>query len=220
MRWSRDFAYAVGLIASDGCLYNDGRHLSLTSKDLEQVKHFKNILKLKNKIGLKSSGKYKYRFRTYYHLQFGNVKLYKFLESIGLTQRKSKVIGALKIPDKYFADFLRGSFDGDGYSISYWSKQWPKSFVIYTGFTSASKSHLVWLKSKIENLYNIKGYISTGGRGTFLLRYAKYSSLKLYKQMYYSQKAVYLSRKKKKIDDVLRIISKHAEVAELADAPS
>lgn len=55
MLWSANLAYAVGLITTDGCLYNDGRHLAFVSKDLTQIRTFKRILKLNNKIALKKA---------------------------------------------------------------------------------------------------------------------------------------------------------------------
>jgi len=53
VKWSPHFAYSIGLIATDGCLYNDGRHISLTSKDVELLITFKKCLGLTNKIALK-----------------------------------------------------------------------------------------------------------------------------------------------------------------------
>jgi len=47
--WSPHFAYAIGLLATDGSLSIDGRHIDFTSKDLELVKIFKKYLGLKNK---------------------------------------------------------------------------------------------------------------------------------------------------------------------------
>jgi len=56
IKWTPDLAYVVGLITSDGCLYNDGRHLSITSKDRDLLNTVKKILGLKVKIGYKTSG--------------------------------------------------------------------------------------------------------------------------------------------------------------------
>ena len=44
IKWSPDFAYVIGLIATDGCLSTNGRHVIFVSKDLEQVENFKKIL--------------------------------------------------------------------------------------------------------------------------------------------------------------------------------
>lgn len=205
MIWSGDFAYAIGLITTDGCLLKDGRHIDLTSKDLEQIDNFKRILKLNNKIGCKNSGSNPRK--DYYRILFGNSELYNFLLSIGLCQRKSKLLNSLKIPDRYFADFLRGCFDGDGYSYSYWSKQWPNSFVFYTGFASASVPFLNWMKTRIKELYGFEGYIKTGGgKAERLLMFGKKLSLRLIPVMYHSGRVVCLSRKKFKIDAALGII--------------
>ena len=155
--WSPELAYAIGLIATDGCLYGDGRHINLTSKDLDQIKTFAKILGLKNQIGEKQSG---YSTgKVYYNFQFGDVLFYKFLESIGLTSNKSKTIGELNIPDRYFADFLRGHLDGDGCTYSYFDPRWKSSYMIYTQFISASNKHLEWLRNKIDAHCDISGKI-------------------------------------------------------------
>jgi len=41
-------------------------------------------------------------------IQIGDIVFYKFLLSIGLTPRKTKTIGSIKIPQKYFLIFLEG----------------------------------------------------------------------------------------------------------------
>lgn len=117
IKWSPEFAYAIGLIATDGNLSKDGRHMTLVSKDMEQIENFISCLGLRGqKIGEHMSGLGKSALR----IQFGDVLFHSFLRSIGLTPAKSKTIGPVDIPKKYFFDYLRGCFDGDGYSYSYW----------------------------------------------------------------------------------------------------
>lgn len=204
MKWSADFTYAVGLITTDGSLSKDGRHLNLTSKDLDQIKTFAKILGLKNKIGLKNST---YNPEgVYYQIQFGNVELYRFLLLIGLTPNKTKTLGSLKIPDKYFADFLRGHLDGDGSTYSYWDKRWKNSFMLYTEFISASEKHLVWIEGTIQRLYGVSGKITN--RKIYHLRYAKKSSLIVLKKMYYTKSVICLQRKYSKIKLALGIIGR------------
>ena len=176
---------------------------NITSKDLEQILNFKKVLNLPNKVGDKSSGSSNKR---YYRLQFGNIKFYKFLLKIGLTSRKSKTIGKLIIPDRYFADFLRGSFDGDGYVSSFWDKVYKNSYRFYMGFTSASRDHLVWIQSKTEFLFNIRGFINKGPR-SYCLKFAKYESIKLTQYLFYKDNLVCLGRKRFKIEQALGIIS-------------
>lgn len=203
--WGPDLAYAIGLLTTDGNLSNDGRHLTLVSKDKQLLKTFKNCLGLDCKIALKKSG-----FtgkQDCYRVQFGNTTLYKYLLKIGLHPNKSKTIEKLEIPDKYFFDFLRGCFDGDGCFYSYWDRRWESSFMFYTTFSSGSLVHLKWLRSRIKKYLKIKGYLSVGRR-VWQLRYAKKESKILISKIYYREKLPCLKRKYKKLKTILNIDDK------------
>ena len=204
IKWSPNFAYVIGLLASDGNLSPDGYHLNLTSKDFEVIELFRKCLLINNKIGRKarsnSVGK------KYYVVQFGDVLFYKFLLGIGLTPAKSKTIENLDIPYKYFFDFLRGSFDGDGCFYSYWDPRWRSSFMFYTSFASASKKHIDWLRREIFERLKARGHITKDrNKITYQLKYAKKDSLKIIKSMYYSTSILCLSRKREKIIKALKM---------------
>lgn len=206
IKWSSEFAYAIGLLTTDGCLSKDGRHIDLTSKDKEQLQNFLLCLKSDNKIGMKHSS----LGERYLRVQIGDVNFYKFLLNIGLMPNKTKVIGEIKIPDKYFFDFLRGHFDGDGTFYSYWDLRWHSSFMFYTVFISASKNHIDWLRKKIFNKLKIKGYINKSIKNSvYQLKYAKTESLKLLPKLYYNKKVICLRRKRLKIEKALDINRKH-----------
>src|SRR3989338_7960663 len=142
IKWSSDIAYAVGLITTDGCLSNDGRHIIFVSKDREQLKNLMSALKIRVKIGNTISG---YTGKPTTRIQFGDVKLYRFLLEIGLMPNKTKILTSISVTDEYFFDFLRGHFDGDGSFYSYWDPRWKSSYMFYTVFISASKNHINWL---------------------------------------------------------------------------
>lgn len=202
--WSSELAYAIGLLATDGCLSTDGRHLDLTSKDMEQLKNFLKCLGIKNRIGKKISG---YSKKLYTRVQFGDVVFYRFLLEVGLTPAKSKTLGSLNIPKKYFFDFLRGSFDGDGSFYSYYDPRWKSSFMFYTVFISASLKHITWIRQELSHLLSVKGHITYGGKkSTYNLKYAKAESIKILKKMFYSNNVVCLQRKRLKIKKALDII--------------
>jgi len=205
IKWSPEFAYAIGLLVTDGCLSKDGRHIDLTSKDREQLKNFLKCLNSRNKISLKHSGLGK----EYLRVQLGDVLFYKFLLDIGLTPRKTKTISVVDVPDIYFFDFLRGHFDGDGTFYSYWDHRWRSSFMFYTVFISASDAHIGWIRNKLKQSLGIKGHITRDGRkSTLQLKYAKNDSLKLLPKMYYSEDIICLRRKRLKIQRALGIIGK------------
>lgn len=58
MIWNTNFAYALGLITSDGNLSSDGRHLAFISTDMDLIETFKRCLDLKNRVSLKKSDGY------------------------------------------------------------------------------------------------------------------------------------------------------------------
>ena len=205
IKWSSEFAYAIGLLTTDGNLSPDSRHFDFTSKDMEQIKNFMQCLGIKNKIGIKMSGLGKKSL----HVQFGDVNFYKFLLSIGLLPNKSKTLAELNIPDKYFWDFLRGHFDGDGTFYSYWDPRWKSSFMFYTEFISASKKHIDWLQLKLNKLLNINGHITKVGKKIcYQLKYAKKESMKLLPKLYPSGDHPRLLRKYLRIKKCLSIIDK------------
>ena len=71
IEWSPDFAYIIGLIATDGNLSSDGKKIFFTSKDYELVFIYKEALSLSNIIGHKS--REKGCEKKYYVVQFGDV---------------------------------------------------------------------------------------------------------------------------------------------------
>lgn len=203
--WSSNLAYALGLLAADGCLSPPGHLIDLTSKEREQLKNYIKCLGIPLNITQKSGG----NGQKYLRVQFKSVLFYNFLVSIGLTPAKSKTMGPLKIPNKYFFDFLRGLFDGDGCTYSYWDKRWRSSYMYYVCFASASPLFLEWLRSRVEEELNIQGHVThSRGRICAQLKYAKADGLKVLQQMYgISQNPIYLKRKRLKIDKMLRIVS-------------
>jgi hypothetical protein len=206
-KWSPNFAYAIGLLVTDGCLSKDGRHFDFTSNDIEQLKNFMGCLGINVKIGRKSSG---YNEKSGTRIQFGDINFYRFLLTIGLMPNKTKIIGKIKIPNEYFFDFLRGHFDGDGSFYSYWDPRWKSSFMFYTTFVSASKKHIEWLQNQILKHIKITGHITKdGNRSTYQLKYAKAESLELLPKMYYDYKVICLSRKREKINKALYIDKRH-----------
>ncbi len=172
--------YLVGLITTDGCLCSDGRHIDITSKDFDFLEVVKNSVGISNKIGVKYNGKK----QKYFHIQIGNKNFYDFLLSLGLSQNKSLTLGGLKIPEQYFADFLRGVIDGDG-CIRNWMhpvnkrEQW--SLRIYSG----SREFVNWLGKTVGQRLRVSGRIHKNAENTWVLKYGKMAAKEIAKQCYY-----------------------------------
>ncbi|MFO0704915.1 MAG: hypothetical protein U0517_03050 [Candidatus Andersenbacteria bacterium] len=188
-------AYVVGLMASDGCLSPDGRHLFFTSNNLDLIQTLKKCLAIKNRVSKKKSG---FTGRSNgYQLQFGDVTFYRFLLSIGLTPRKSRTLGKLSIPPNFFADFLRGLFDGDGTVYAYWDPRWRSSFMFYVAFATASAQFAKWLVKATQQTIGAKGHV-TSGSGAYQAKFSKHEARKILTAFYQDSASPHLARKKQK----------------------
>lgn len=193
-----DLWYVVGLLATDGNLSKDGRHILITSKDCDHLLAVRSALKLNVKLGKKSRGYSKEK--KYGVLQFGDVAFYRFLQDVGLTQKKSLTLGPIKVPDKYFRDFLRGVIDGDGniqrtIHKSNRNVQWNLRLV------SGSSIFLPWIQKMIQRSVNIQGklYIRPAHKGRnplYILKYGKFAAKVILRECYYPN-ALAMKRKLK-----------------------
>jgi hypothetical protein len=206
--WNPKFAYAIGLIATDGNLSPNGRHIHFTSKDKSLAVLFKKCLGLNVSIGKKSRANEVEK--RYYVVQFGDVLFYEFLLSLGLTPRKSLTMAKIAIPDEFFSHFLRGLFDGDGSVYSYWDRRWKSSYMFYLGFTSASKLHIDWLKASLCSKLGVNGHVTSAQsvHRYYQLKYAKHESFLIFQYMYKGRESrnVCLRRKCLKIQKILSIV--------------
>lgn len=106
-QWTRESAYVLGLIASDGCVNSrpDRYSVEISSKDemlLENVNKLMNFTKPVEKS------------RTTYRIRIDNPIIYKDILDKGITPKKSKTIQFPAVPVEFQNHFIRGFFDGDG----------------------------------------------------------------------------------------------------------
>ncbi len=136
--WDPEMAYILGFIAADGSISKrkdrkDSYLFNITNKDKRHLENIKNILLPSKKIGSKRSG-YTGRKDNYY-LQTTNREICKDLINLGIIPRKTYSFQLPNIPKKYFSDFARGFFDGDGTVYIY---KVNDTLQIKAGFVSAS----------------------------------------------------------------------------------
>lgn len=200
--WSPATAYAVGLMATDGNLSGRKGHLSLVSKDVDQVETLRRCLHLEAPIATirNATG-------ILHKVQWCDRGLYDWLLGVGLTPAKSRTIGPLAVPDGVFVDFFRGCIDGDGsvlvYIDTYHAARRPHYVYerLYVSLVSASLRFLDWIKASVNRIVGVSGAIHRGGprdRPVWTLRYAKAESIRLLGWMYYSPDVPCLVRKRAK----------------------
>lgn len=181
-------AYVLGFFAADGTLtFNRKRknyYIEFTSTDYEIILKIKKIISAKQKI---SERKRKDNWKKAYRIQIGSKILFHDLVKLGFTPRKSKLMSFPEVPFCYLNHFIRGYFDGDGFSCIAYTKRKDKTNkvrVVLSGFISGSKEFLEKLSYHLENHAGIKGgtlyFHDRGHRLTYSLK----DSEKLFEFMY------------------------------------
>lgn len=201
--WTPQLAYAVGLIATDGCLSGDRKTVAQVSKDYDLLETFKACIRSEARIVWSQRA---------YRVQVTDVGLYRWLQSIGLTQRKSLTLGSVAVPDEVFLDFVRGLLDGDGSIKVSVVVPNPRVYPLHTyqrlrvEFHSASERHLVWLRGELQRRLGLRGWATVRPKDPnpmYLLRYSKHESMRLLSELYRDPSAPRLHRKWIKWNDFL-----------------
>jgi len=195
-------AYVVGLLATDGCLSKDRRHIILTSCDRQLVQTYLECLGRP----IRWTVVRKRRRKPAYYAQFSDVAFYDWLRSIGLTPKKSLTLGVIDVPDCYLVPLARGLLDGDG-SISVFRDRptrlkYPDNIYerLWVFFLSASRFHIDWLRDRLRTTTGLHGYVERivrkKRRDLFRLKYGERESIILLRLLYADPGAPSLERKR------------------------
>lgn len=181
-------AYVLGFFVADGCMSinpRGSRYIEFTSTDRELIKKVRKIMRSKHTIGVYEPSSS--RRKTRYRLQIGSKEMFKDLLRLGFTPCKSHNIKLPNISQKYFSNFVRGYFDGDGcISFGIYPRKTRKSklYLLSTRFTSGCKKFLEDLLSVLKKYANLKGGFVVGKNRGFELCFSIKDSKKLYRFMY------------------------------------
>lgn len=193
---SKEKAYLLGLIYSDGSIDKSGYGFSFVSKDYDQVYLFKSLLQSDHKICEVNSFDERTK-KTYnrYCIHICSKKITTDLLKIGLHNSKSFSCNFPKIDMNYIWHFIRGLFDGDG-SVSVINGK--KGRLAFSLILSGE------LKNKIKGIFNDIGFSDTKDRVLFkndngIISSIKYTSYKDVKRildmMYMNSENLRLKRK-------------------------
>lgn len=202
VNWTDALAYAVGLIATDGCLVTGRKCIQFGSEDRELVELLLNCLDRPAHIREERTRIGSRYFRT----QFGDARFYEWLRSIGIGPRKSLTLGGIAVPDKHLSALVRGLLDGDGsignhrYQADTGGRAGYVWEYFWVAFATSSESHAAWLRGRIEGSFGVRGSIGravVGGKApAFQLRYGKRASEALLAALYADPHAPALTRKR------------------------
>jgi hypothetical protein len=206
MEWTPRLAYAVGLIATDGCLYGDGRHIAFISKDEDLMNTLLSLVDrahVRYRLGESEYGGWAFRG------QFSHARLYRWLLSVGVTPRKSLVLGGIDVPDAHLMPTVRGLLDGDGTVYTLIHRPTRRTYHDYryerlwTFFNSASRRHVDWIRLRLADALGIVGSIEEFEREgrknpMYRLKYGNRASLVLLPAIYADRDVPRLERKWRK----------------------
>ena len=201
----------MGLIATDGCLSRDGRHILFISKDEDQMRTLLSLV-----------GKAHTRYRRFesefggwaFRGQFSYAVLYRWLLTIGLMPRKSLVLGGIEVGDDHLMPLVRGLLDGDGtvYTLIHHPTRKTRPEYTYERlwcyFNSGSRQHVEWLQARLARALGISGRIERLKRARdvnpiYRLKYGNRASRVLLPAIYLDQSVPRLHRKWLKWNDYL-----------------
>ncbi|MBD3249787.1 hypothetical protein GF336_07105 [Candidatus Woesearchaeota archaeon] len=211
--FNEELMYFSGLIAGDGDLSKNNQSVSIriSSRDKEIIKNFRNLAKklfnVKCNISSKKSDKRPESWR------FSSNIVFEILNSLGihLSPKSNKIDMSnilLNMPKKLVASYLRGIFDTDGSVIKRKTRGANYVDLTTTSREFAKKIQLVLLRYGINSrLRNKKAQPNEKIKGKhkkYILEIKGKDSLTIFR----NKIGFDLSRKKKKLDMVIKGISK------------
>lgn len=203
---SSEKAYWLGFIAADGCVYQTGSgsnvlSFNLNIKDKNHLEKFLQAIESTAIIKIiKGTG-----FGTgtdIASLQINSNKMVKDLNSLGIVQKKSLILDKPNIDKKFYNDWIRGYFDGDG-SITI---ELPNgnSQINFLG----TKEVLTFIQETLRPEKINKLQLNDLNKNSFSLTYGGKQLILQLLNKFYKNPIIYLDRKYEK---VLKVYSRFEE---------
>lgn len=204
-------AYWLGFIAADGCIYKRDNHqgllrISIHENDIELLNQFKQDIEATHPISKEK--------QQMAYISIVSDKIYNDLNNLGLMKQKTwkmdMSILFQNIGEKYFPDFLKGYFDGDG-SIRLRNDEINKARLSI----AIPESNGLVLSDILQNIYRIKMKFQRDNRqerysqpfGSLITTNA--SNKYCFSKLLYINEDFGLTRKKEKIFSLIKLIEEN-----------
>lgn len=193
--WSPEMAYILGFIAADGNICKTGRAhmLHIACDDEDVIVKVKNVIEYQGPIHKKprDNGKISYSLRIC------DSTIFRDLQNLNITERKSLTFTPPKIPQELTWHFVRGYFDGDG-SVFLKSSAYPSKLGvnIYTASFNMSLYLHKTIRELLGELYMGVVYVRTADQKIkyYAVRIGHKAAVKLFYYMY-NDSTIHLERK-------------------------
>ena len=183
--------YICGLIVSDGNISENKINISSCDKELIDKIYPLFSDTSKRKIYVYTSSNINHSIS--YSILNTNLDFLKFLNSIGVFEKKSKTITNVSIPKEYESQFVRGVFDGDG-SV-YISSMYKDTKYIGVSITSGSKIFLEQIQIILNNNNIDCNIVKDCRKDCFYLKIYKKEHIKQFFNYIYNNSTIFLQRK-------------------------
>lgn len=196
--------YFLGFFAADGCnskKYNNVK-IKLQTGDLELLEKFKVLLESDRPIYNVHQKETKNRKESFaVNFELTSKYFCEKLEELGLSERKTYTLQLPDyIPDKYFRDYVRGLFDGDGnISVSYINK--PKGLSSIAG----NPKFLLQVKEKLEKFLSVHVVYQEKNENCGYIKINRQEDLKVFLDWMYKDSNLYMERKYQKYLEFLSV---------------
>lgn len=196
-KWTEKSAYILGFIMADGHLRKKGYGIviNVCDSDKNHLQKISNLISPNYKLKLTKKFDKKYN-KTYFGWSWSihNQKLYQSLIKIGVLPNKTGFENwASDLPEELRWHFIRGYFDGDGYSIGH-----------TIGIVCTSEKFLSNIVNftKIGKIYKIKD------KNIFRWHISNRNDRNIFIHNAYKKSTIYLERKYKKIIENQKLSTK------------
>lgn len=177
--WSPDMAYTLGFILTDGCV--SGNTVSISQAVPEPLEAIKRMMSSEHPINKVPNG-----VNPLYTLNISRKSLVTSIAKRGIYAAKSLTVELPEVPDEYFADFLRGVIDGDGWAH-------PKGYKVT--ITSGSESFAEQLNERLNDV-GFPFRVEHDGYAYRIKLSGKDEIKRLESYLYYDPNAFYIERKR------------------------
>jgi hypothetical protein len=218
--WNPAMAYVLGFFVADGTMTltkRGGKYIAFHITDKELLESIRSLMGSNHAIAVRVRD---VRWKLGYRLQIGSKQLFDDLTQLGFAPNKSNNLAFPDVPKKYFGEYARGYFDGDGcvyHNFLAVKGRKNKKHILQTRFTSGDKQYLQDFLRALQEKGGIGGgYIVTkqNKRG-FELSLSHRDSLAIYRIMYNNTPTcgVRLERKFEKFTRAIQAMYPDAVVA-------
>lgn len=203
-------AYVLGFFTADGCMTRNQKrssyYVEFVSTDRDVLEKIRFAMQAQQKISQKKQSKDALA-KIAYRIQIGSKKIFLDLKGIGFSTAKSNSVRLPHIPNSFFADFLRGYFDGDG-CISR-GKYYPRDRrrardYLSVRFTSGSHTFLQEIRQRIVLIIKTnKGSLIAKQNSGYELMFSTLDSIKILRYIYHSENCLCMDRKQREAQSIL-----------------